>query len=39
MIVGNSLIASLLKEANRKDTIFSASGVSNSLETDKTTLR
>ncbi|WP_297982268.1 NAD-dependent epimerase/dehydratase family protein [uncultured Chryseobacterium sp.] len=33
MIIGNGLIASLFKDANREDVIFFASGVSNSLET------
>ncbi|MDO4225403.1 MAG: NAD-dependent epimerase/dehydratase family protein [Bergeyella zoohelcum] len=35
MIIGNGLIASLFKDYDREDTIFFASGVSNSLETDK----
>ncbi|MGC4130019.1 MAG: NAD-dependent epimerase/dehydratase family protein [Bergeyella sp.] len=34
MIVGNGLIASLFKDSDREDTIFFASGVSNSSETD-----
>lgn len=33
MIIGNGLIASLFKEEDRSDTVFFASGVSNSLET------
>ncbi|MDY3337607.1 NAD-dependent epimerase/dehydratase family protein [Riemerella anatipestifer] len=35
MIVGNGLIASLFKEESVNDVVFFASGVSNSLETDK----
>lgn len=35
MIIGNGLIANLFKENDRKDVVFFASGVSNSLETDK----
>lgn len=33
MIIGNGLIASLFKDQDRKEVIFFASGVSNSLET------
>lgn len=35
MIIGNGLIASLFKNSDREDTVFFASGVSNSLETKK----
>lgn len=35
MIVGNGLIANLFREDNRENVVFFASGVSNSLETDK----
>lgn len=35
MIVGNGLIANLFKENDKKNVVFFASGVSNSLETDK----
>lgn len=35
MIVGNGLIASLFKNSDREDTLFFASGVSNSLETHR----
>lgn len=34
MIIGNGLIASLFKNFDRDDTVFFASGVSNSLETN-----
>jgi nucleoside-diphosphate-sugar epimerase len=36
MIVGNGLIANLFRENDRENVVFFASGVSNSLETDKT---
>ena len=36
MIIGNGLIANLFKENDRENVVFFASGVSNSLETDKT---
>lgn len=36
MIVGNGLIANAFKEFDREDVVFFASGVSNSLENDKT---
>lgn len=39
MIVGNGDIASVLKEVDRNDTIFFASGVSNSLEERDTEFR
>ena len=35
MIVGNGLIANLFKNDDRENVVFFASGVSNSLETDK----
>ena len=35
MIIGNGLIANLFKENDRENVVFFASGVSNSLETDK----
>ena len=35
MIVGNGLIANLFRENDRENVVFFASGVSNSLETDK----
>lgn len=35
MIIGNGLIANLFKNSDIDDTVFFASGVSNSLETDK----
>lgn len=35
MIVGNGLIANLFKNEDRENVVFFASGVSNSLETDK----
>lgn len=35
MIVGNGLIANAFREVDREDVVFFASGVSNSLETDK----
>lgn len=35
MIIGNGLIASLFKDYKKNDCVFFASGVSNSLETDK----
>lgn len=35
MTIGNGLIASLFVEVDREDIVFFASGVSNSLETDK----
>lgn len=35
MIVGNGLIANAFKNHDREDVVFFASGVSNSLETDK----
>lgn len=35
MIIGNGLIANLFKDSDRDDTVFFASGVSNSLETEK----
>ena len=35
MIVGNGLIANLFKNEDRENAVFFASGVSNSLETDK----
>lgn len=35
MVVGNGLIASLFKDNYRSDVVFFASGVSNSLETDR----
>ena len=35
MIIGNGLIANLFKENNHENVVFFASGVSNSLETDK----
>ena len=36
MIIGNGLIANLFRENDRENVVFFASGVSNSLETDKT---
>ena len=35
MIIGNGLIANLFRENDRENVVFFASGVSNSLETDK----
>jgi hypothetical protein len=35
MIVGNGLIANLFKNDDREKVVFFASGVSNSLETEK----
>ena len=35
MIVGNGLIANLFKNEDRENVVFFASGVSNSLETEK----
>lgn len=35
MIIGNGLIANLFRENDRADVVFFASGVSNSLETEK----
>ena len=35
MIIGNGLIANLFTEHDRENIIFFASGVSNSLETEK----
>lgn len=35
MIIGNGLVASLFKNHDNAETVFFASGVSNSLETDK----
>ena len=35
MIIGNGLIANLFKENDRENVVFFASGVSNSLETEK----
>ncbi len=35
MIIGNGLIANLFKNNDEEKVIFFASGVSNSLETDK----
>ena len=35
MIVGNGLIANLFRENDSENVVFFASGVSNSLETDK----
>lgn len=35
MIIGNGLIANLFREYDRENVVFFASGVSNSLETDK----
>ena len=35
MIIGNELIANLFRENDRENVVFFASGVSNSLETDK----
>ena len=35
MIVGKGLIASLFTDVDQEDIVFFASGVSNSLETDK----
>ena len=35
MIVGNGLIANLFREKDRENVVFFASGVSNSLETEK----
>ena len=35
MIIGNGLIANLFRENDRENVVFFASGVSNSLETEK----
>ena len=35
MIIGNGLIANLFREHDRENVVFFASGVSNSLETEK----